>query len=172
MNVWCFEELPDRIPKQLHRFVFQQLCHSLVGTCYCLFFFFFNLVISVSTITRCVARDAWRGCGDGRGHASCVPSRHRGQLPRNASERIWPENCHWWVIWADIHLILKSLLCIESLAISPSKKYQKPPLPSLWGCQKCPSPHFFSFPLQFITGILLLLYYILSIILLQVYYWI
>jgi len=47
MNVWCFEELPDRIPKQLHRFVFQQLCHSLVGTCYCLFFFFFNLVISV-----------------------------------------------------------------------------------------------------------------------------
>lgn len=129
--------------------------------------------LTYSTITRCVARDAWRGCGDGRGHASCVPSRHRGQLPRNASERIWPENCHWWVIWADIHLILKSLLCIESLAISPSKKYQKPPLPSLWGCQKCPSPHFFSFPLQFITGILLLYYILLlSIILLQVYYWI
>ena len=90
-------------------------------------------------------------------NASCVPSWHRWQLPRNASERIRPANCHWWVIWADIHLILKSLfLCIESLAISPSKKYQEPPLPSLWRCQKCPSPHFF---FLFHYGLLQVYYY-------------
>ena len=97
-------------------------------------------------------------------NASCVPSWHQWQLPRNASERIRPENCHWWVIWADIHLILKSLLlCIELLAISPSKKYQEPPLPPLWGCQKCPSPHFFffSFMVYYRYIIIIILYIII-----------